>query len=863
MPLRPRAPFSLALSLALAAGCAPAAQAQAAPTTPAPAPAINPWMAPAIITEQATATDDTAKEQVAHRRADLLLAAMSLPQKMQQLAGSPPEILPELPQCFGARHVSGIAALNIPTFRIANGPVGVGQNDCISRKVYDEVVAGNPSSTAGYVAYTHPTSAQATALPSGMAVAASFEPGVAADFGHVIATELNALGLHVFEAPGVNLARLPILGRNFEYFGEDPFLTGTMAAAEIRAVQSRGLIAMVKHFVANEQETNRQAIQETVPEQALRELYLIPFEMAVKDGKAAAVMCAYNSVNGYSSCENPTTLTQVLRHDWGFTGYVQSDFFAMKSTVATLAAGMDHEMPLPSLWSPAKLNAALAKGDVSVGQIDRALERRYTQMFKAGIFDRPLTQSPIDFAADGRKAREIGARSAVLLQNNGALPLPTNLRSLVILGKASQIYAQQAVAGGAITGKPMGSGGGSSDVVPHYSVTPLEGIRAALREAGNESAPVKLILVDDSNASATIDGAKVPFAQALTEAARAEAVVIMAGTVAEEGADRATFVNANGKQLAESTSASAGSSLDWYAPRSNLIATHGSGENQAADSQTVALIKAVLATHSTTGKAMAAKTALVLKDNAGIAVDPALVGRSGPAMLEAWFPGQEDGNIVADLLFGRVNPSGHLPVTLPYAGKGFLDSISPAQFPGQPDPKTGKQTVTYAEGLRIGYRWYDGNAGGHCATMAGRNPCVAFPFGHGLSYTRFAIAKPSLQAADKPGTYRASVRVTNIGKRSGAEVVQVYVSPPAQASALGLPQPPRRLAGFGKVELKPGETREVSVLLDTGASNHPFGVWDSAKQGWTIPAGPFRVWLGRSSALKDMQLAGMVTPAAK
>ena len=276
-------------------------------------------MAGAIVAEQAAGATDAAKESVSARRAQLLVAAMTLPQKLQQLTGSKPELLPELPQCFGGRHISGIAALAIPTFRITNGPVGVGQNDCVAASIAEKLAA-NPMAMAP--AYTDPSSAKATALPSAIAVAASFDPKVAAAFGGVIATEMNHLALHVFEAPGVNLARLPVLGRNFEYFGEDPFLGGTMATAEVRAVQGQGLIAMLKHFVANEQETNRMLIQETVDHQTLRELYLLPFEMAVKDGKAAAVMCAYNYVNGASSCENREMLTDVLRHDWGFTGYV-------------------------------------------------------------------------------------------------------------------------------------------------------------------------------------------------------------------------------------------------------------------------------------------------------------------------------------------------------------------------------------------------------------------------------------------------------------------------------------------------------------------------------------------------------------
>ena len=832
----------LASSTALLLTGAPACYAQTA--------AINPWMAPATVAEQSAAQSDNGKEAIANRRAKLVIAAMSLSQKMQQLTGANPEILPELPQCFGARHVSGIAALNIPTFRITNGPVGLGQNDCVSASIKDKLLTGLGTLTIS-AAYGDPTSAKATALPSAMAVAASFDPTVASLFGTVIATEMNNLGLHVFEAPGVNLARLPILGRNFEYFGEDPYLSGTMAAAEARAIQSKGLIAMAKHFAANEQETNRMTIQETVDPQVLRELYLLPFEMAVKDAKVAALMCSYNYLNGQSACENRMLLTDVLRRDWGFTGYVQSDFFAVKSTVATLANGLDHEMPKPGFWAPDKLTAALDKGELTVAQIDTALERRYTQMFKAGIFDRPLAQTPIDFAAGGIKAREIGAKAAVLLQNNGALPLRSDSRLVVLIGKASQVYAQQAVAGGAVVGEAMGGGGGSSDVVPAYTVSPVEGLRGAL----GENASVKLILVDDANQKATIDGKAVTFADAVAAAAGADAVVIMAGTIAEEGADRATFTDASGKLLA--AGASQGSGLDWYTHRSNRITTT-TGANEAKNSRTTAMIATLLAAHSTRGRSMAAKSVLVLKDNAGVALPSALVGARGPAILEVWFPGQEDGNIVADVLFGRANPSGKLPVTFPFTEKGFLDTATASQFPGVSGVDGKPQTVTYSEQLAIGYRWYDANASGGCAIAAGKNPCVAFPFGHGLSYTSFSVAKPHLSQDAAKGSWRATARVTNTGKRAGAEVVQLYLSLPASANAVGAKQPPRRLVGFQRIDLAPGASGEVSIAINPSASNHPLSVWDERAGKWTIPQGSFTVWLGRSSSPHDLAQAGVI-----
>jgi beta-glucosidase len=745
------------------------------------------------------------------QRATLLVNAMTLAEKQQQLVGNQPEMVPELPQCRGARHVRGIASLGIPTLRITNGPVGIGQNDCVDPSV------------VGFAAFTHPSSAKATALPSATAVAASFDPEMARVFGEVVGTEANNLALHVFEAPGVNLGRNPILGRNFEYFGEDPFLAGTMAVSEIKAVQAKGVIAMAKHIAANEQETNRmKLLQTTVDRRTLHELYLLPFEMAVKDGQVASIMCAYNFVNGFQSCESKELLTDVLRDQWGFEGYVQSDFFAVRTTAPSMRAGLDHLMPFPAPhWSVAELNAALAAGTLPLADLDQALLRRYTQMFRLGIFERqPLVQKPIDFAAGGVKARAIGVESGVLLQNdNRVLPFDAKtVRNLVLIGKATQVYAQQAVAGGVMVGQPMGAGGGSSDVVPSYTVSPRDGLKNVLAALGNPAATVTLITVKDDNSD--LEAAKAA-------AAAADAVVIMAGTISEEGADRATFATATGD-----TVTALGDGLDWYVARPSALSTTTS--NAPGNSNTVAMIKGILAATSKTGKSMAGKTALVLKDNAGVAMDPALLGPAGPAILEVWFPGQEDGHIVADLLFGVVNPSGKLPFTFPKVGQGFLDWVraDAALFPGVRNA-AGQPEVTYKEGLQVGYRWYDAK---------GISP--AFPFGHGLSYTTFALSQLEVTPRVSDGTHPIKVRffVENIGSRQGAEVPQVYLSLP---SSLG--EPPKRLVGFEKVRLDPGEKKRIEISIDPKASNHPLGYWDSGAQDWAIADGQYGVYVANSS----------------
>jgi beta-glucosidase len=690
------------------------------------------------------------------QRTALLLSAMTTPQKIAQLTGSP-GVVPEIPSCYGSRHITGIPELQIPTLRVTNGPVGVGQNDCVSPDLPGLPLASLSS----------PASAKATALPSGMAVAASFDTAVAGQFGDVIGRESRNLALHVLEGPGMNLARNPTLGRNFEYFGEDPILSGMMGVAEIKAIQSHGVIAMAKHLVANEQETNRMTINENIDDKTLHELYMVPFEMAVKDGGVASVMCSYNSVNGASMCENKHILSDVLRGQWGFTGYVQSDFFAAHSTVNTMLAGLDNEMPginvppLVTWWTPNNLNAALAAGQLKVSDIDTALGRRYTQMFRLGIFDRPVTQTAIDQAGDGAIARSIGEQSAVLLKNaNNVLPFDAKtVRSVALIGQSA--YANKAVSGCC---------GGSSDVIPLYTVTPLEGVQNALKQLGS-SATASLTVVADDNSN---------LAAAVAAAKQADVVIVLAGTIAEEGADRPSIELSNNQD---------------------------------------AIISSVAAANP--------RTAVVLKDNAS-ALMPWI--DQVPAVLETWFPGQEDGNIVGDLVFGIANPSGKLPVTFP-KNAGDWPANTPAQYPGV--NVNGVPTVTYSEGLQIGYRWYDA-----------QNIKPLFAFGHGLSYTSFKLSglQANPQTSDGTRPITVQVDVESSGKVAGAEVVQVYLSLPA-----GLGQPPKRLVGFQKVLLGPGEKKSVQIIVDPNASSHPLGTWDTGTQQWKTASGQYQVLVGNAS----------------
>ncbi|MFU8854900.1 glycoside hydrolase family 3 C-terminal domain-containing protein [Micromonospora sp. SL1-18] len=669
-------------------------------------------------------------------RAHLLVSAMTLDQKIAQLHGQSGSI-PELPECGnGGRHVPGIPELAIPTFRVTNGPVGVGAGDCSPQD-------------------------RATALPVGLGLAASFDTSLAYQFGDLIGGETRTLGVHELEGPGMNLARVGQGGRNFEYLGEDPMLAGTLAASEIKGIQSNDVIAMAKHYVLNDQEQNRNGGDIVVDDRVLHELYLTPYEMSVKDGGVGSIMCSYNRIGRTYACDNPYTLSTVLRDQWGFKGYVQSDFGATHSTAQSLNAGQDFEMSGAVWYTPDRIKAALADGSLSMDTIDRALERRYVQMFKYGIFDRPITRGTIDAETNGATARSIGEQTAVLLKNDGSLlPLDASrIHSIALIG-------QQTFAGAAVAG-----GGGSSRVAPIYTVSPLQGLQNVLGQLGS-SATVRQVIVANNNSN---------IAEATAAAASADVVILMAGVVTSEGSDRPGLSLPNNQD---------------------------------------ALISAVAAANP--------RTALVLKDG-----DPVLMPwiDQVPAVLEAWNPGEEDGNIVARLLFGLANPSGKLPVTYPRRAEDTPTSTA-ERYPGV--TVNGIPTASYSEGLEMGYRWYDAN-----------DIAPLFPFGYGLSYTTFAFdnltVTPQLGLR---GQVTVGVDVTNTGARAGAEVAQVYLSYPQQAG-----EPPIQLKRFQKVALEPGQTRHLTFHLDQRA----FSIWHTDAQAWTTVKGSYTVRVGDSSANLPLQ----------
>jgi beta-glucosidase len=646
-------------------------------------------------------------------RAGQIVSQMTLGEKIQELHG--------IQDANDYRTVPGVPRLGIPALNITNGPAGVAN--------------GGPGHQGA-----------ATALPAPICLAATWDIGFAKLYGGIIGVEAKDLANGFVEGPDINMARVPQNGRNFEAFGEDPYLVSQMAVNEVEGIQGQGVIAEVKHYAGNNQETNRTTINAIIDERTLREIYLPAFEAAVKQGGVGAVMCAYNQVNGAYSCENDVLLNQILKSEWGFDGFVTSDFGAVHSTVASAKAGLDVEMPT-GIYFTSALQAAVQSGQVAMAVIDDKLTRRFRTMMRLGVFDTPPANQPLPAQQNGAAARQIAEAGMVLLKNTaGLLPLDAGgLDSIAVVGP----YA----------GKAKTGGGGSSQVTPLYTVDPIPGIQ---NRAG---AAVTVRYADGSN-----------IAQAVALAQAADVAIVMVGDDETEGSDHALSLSGNQDQLVQAVAAA----------------------NQ--------------------------RTAVVIKSGAPVLMPWV---NSVPAILEAWYPGEEDGNAVAAVLFGDVNPSGKLPVTFPQA-VGDLPANTPAQYPGV----NGQET--YSEGVLVGYRYFDA-----------KNIQPLFPFGHGLSYTTFSYANLAIG----PAGQSVDFDVTNTGSVAGTEVAQIYIGMPAA----GVPQPPKQLKGFQKLTLQPGRTGHVHLSLDQRA----FSYWDTGTHTWQVAPGTYQIMAGSSS--RDIRLQTQVT----
>ncbi|HEX3627682.1 MAG TPA: glycoside hydrolase family 3 C-terminal domain-containing protein [Verrucomicrobiae bacterium] len=660
-------------------------------------------------------------------RARQIVSEMTLQEKITELHG--------IHDAVHQRYVPPIPRLGIPGFRIANGPAGVGPGD-------------------------EHHQLPATALPAPIDLAATWDPDLARQYGVVIGLEAKALDDDLLEGPDINIARVPQNGRTFEAFGEDPYLVTQIAVAEIQGIQSQGEIANVKHYAANNQETERFTVNELVGERALREIYLPAFEASVEEGHVASVMSAYPKVNDQYCCQNEILQNQILKKQWGFRGFITSDFGAVHSTIPSAMAGLDLEMPTGKYFGDA-LAQAVGSGHVPISVIDDKLVRRFRTMMQYGLFDHPSgAMKSIPEYEDGQKALKIAEEGMVLLKNEGNL-LPLN---------TDKVYNIALIGSDAM--KAMTGGEGSSHVLPLYSVSPQQGIE---RRAGS-MAKVQLA-----------DGKDIRKAVAL--AASADLAIVMVGDQETEGKDHPITLPGNEDELIAAVA--------------------------AANPHTVVVLKS------------------------GSVVLMPWVDKV-PAILEAWYPGEEDGNAVAAVLFGDVNPSGKLPITFPKQ-LADLPANTEWEYPGV------QGVVRYSEGIFVGYRHYDKN---HIQPL--------FPFGYGLSYTTFQFSNLSVSPAkvknDKPFLVTVDFDLTNTGKRAGEEVAQLYVGLPSTSR---IPQPPEQLKRFAKVLLQPGETRHVQFELDKQA----LSCWSDRQHKWEVLAGPYQIMVGPSS--RHLPLQGVLTIHSK
>ncbi|MDT8759144.1 glycoside hydrolase family 3 C-terminal domain-containing protein [Sphingomonas psychrotolerans] len=717
---------NILLALALAGSGMTAIGVASAPGLAAPAREDRPWMNTRLPAE---------------RRAALLLARMTRDEKLTLVFGQFATDFPfaKYKAPAGSRegsagYIAGVPRLGIPAQWQADAGIGVATQGGAARK------------------------RERTALPSNLAVAASWSPEVAFAGGAMIGAEARASGFNVMLAGGVNLAREPRNGRNFEYGGEDPLLAGTIVGAQIAGVQSNRIISTVKHFAVNDQETDRNAGNSVIDPRAARQSDLLAFELAIEKGDPGSVMCAYNRVNGPFSCENPWLLRDVLRRDWGFRGYVMSDWGAVHSTAPAIAAGLDQESGFPFDRTPyfrEELKKALADGKVQEAQLDTMVSRILYAMFRHGLFDRPVTEAPFDLPAStlARNAaisRAAAEESIVLLKNQGdVLPLAATAKRILVVGG----HADKGVIAGGGSSLVYPKGGNAvPDIEPKMWPGPVMFYPSAPLDALRRQRPDARIDF--------VDGRDPAAAAALAQSA--DVVLVFATQWAGESFDVSLSLKDGQDALIESVA--------------------------AANPRTV-----------------------VVLETGGAVLTPWADKVAG--IVEAWFPGTAGGEAVANVLTGKVNPSGHLPITFP---RGLAELPHPAE--------PAKGDVHYTEGAAIGYKWYDL-----------QNSQPAFPFGHGLSYTRFAYSK--LAATALPGSIGLRFTVENRGKLRGKAVAQVY------AAGAGW-EAPRRLAGFRKLDLAPGRSQQVSLTIDPRL----LASYDEPACCWRVAPGSYRFTLGGSSA---------------
>ena len=704
-----------------------------------------------------------------------------------------------------------------------------------------------------------------TQLPAGVALAATWDPSLAKQYGQVIGAEEYGKGASANLGPTVNIDRDPRWGRSFEALSEDPSLNAALDVPEIDGVQSQDVESQVKHLADYNQETYRNTPADNViiDPRTEHEIYLPSFYAAVNAG-VASVMCSYAVINGNFACNNSDLETTILRDEWGFPGFVMSDYGALHSTQGAVE-GTDQEQPFNTYYGTA-LQTAIQNGTIPVSVLNTMVQRVFTEMFRFNLFSQPRTGTPTDTVttpAHVALATTVAEDGTTLLKNDGGvLPLSASGGSIAVVGPAADA-------------SPIYAGGGSAYVIPSGTVSPLAGIKAAAGSGTNvaysQGLPTDTALPSIPSSDLSPAYAPTPFGGSYTGTLTApETGTYVLAITNPCGCYTSTYLSLDGKQIIDNPStppvhtysvavsltkgqtytlsiSGDSSQLLWGTPLALAP-----GINAAVAAAKSASVAVVVVSDDTESEATdrpslnlpsaqdelisavaAANPHTVVVVNAGAPVAmPWLSQVAG--VLDAWYPGQTNGTSLASVLFGQTDPGGHLPVTFP-ASLSQVPASTTAQFPGN------GTDVLYSEGIDVGYRWYDA-----------KNITPMFPFGFGLSYTQFAFSHLSVSPPAVDGTrdVRVSGVITNTGKVAGSDVAQLYLGDP---SATG--EPPRQLEGFQRVSLAPGASARVSFVI----TPQDMSWWSDAANGWTQTAGRYQVYVGDSSALAGLPLRGSFT----
>jgi beta-glucosidase len=709
------------------------------------------------------------------QRADLVIKEMTLDEKIQLLHGlgwmtlmSRADSGPATRAISPSGFIPGVPRLGIPDLQMTDSNQGI-------------------SGAGGAGRY-------ATAFPSGEAMASAWDPTLSYEIGMQLAHEMRAMGFNVSLGSGINMIREPRNGRVFEYKGEDPLLAGTLAGSELKAEKALHLITDVKHYAVNDQDAGRIVVNTVISNRAMQEADLLAFKIALTDSGAGAVMCSYNRINGVYACENPYTLG-ALKKDWGFKGFVVSDWGATQSTKAAAMAGLDVEMPGNDSFG-APLKKAVEDGEVPMDRLNDMVHRVLRTEFDSGIIDDPPQPESPNVMEGFRIAQKTEERGAVLLKNDSnILPLDrASIKSIAVIGG----HADVGVLSGGGSSQVSAAGGNAVPPPPSILHDPMASF--SMLEVYHRSAPLDSIRKKAPHAAVAYDPGTDPAAAAAL-ASKSQIAIVFVTQHESEGMDLPSLSLPNHQDE---------------------------------------LVDAVAAANPHT---------IVVLETGTVALMPWAGKVSG--ILEAWYPGIRGGQALANILFGEVNPSGKLPLTFPlseadlphpqHIGPPKPDATHPvpklAGAPGFVGMFMGIAPffdVNYDEGLKVGYKWYDAE-----------KKQVLFPFGFGLSYTTFAYSGLSVSPGD---TTAISFTVKNTGNRAGIETAEVYASLPNSAG-----EPPKRLVGWAKVELAPGESKQVSVPV----VRDRLTIFDDASNSWKMVPGEYVFRVGGSS--RDLPLEKAVS----